>query len=65
MTNTELKPCPFCGNDKNHRGLSIGADINLGNTNKDYYVYCHTCACRGGIQMNEALAIKTWNRRTQ
>lgn len=63
----QLKPCPFCNEEKELM-------ISLHRFNKTYFVECKNCGCRGPIaiteilgspMMNEkegmALAIDSWN----
>ena len=52
---TELKPCPFCGSD--------GAVVRMGGS---YFVMCETCTCcRVKGYGSEAAAIEAWNTRSE
>jgi len=57
---TELKPCPFCGNDDQalfmipHEGMR---------TSLTRYAYCIKCLSRGPIKRSEKEAIEAWNIR--
>lgn len=69
MAQTELEPCPFCGND----------DLGIGRSTEDRegyptYVYCETCGAQGPWIYTRDKAVFTctmiacemtgWNRRT-
>lgn len=55
MSNTELKPCPFCGGK---------ANIDCGNGIYEvYYVFCKKCKTRHPNRLTREDAIKFWNRR--
>jgi len=64
MTAPDLKPCPFCGGDKN---MICKTDYDGGDA---YAVSCRYPECHGGIFMlgygyfhTEAEAIAAWNTR--
>ena len=56
MSNTELKPCPFCG----------GKPVLLKHNDEDYYkVFCECCGARQWTFANrtDRDAIRNWNTR--
>lgn len=55
MTETKLKPCPFCGEETKLRIDDIGL-------NKRYYS-CRVCLAYGPAGVGEDGAIKAWNTR--
>lgn len=63
MSNTELKPCPFCGG-KAKTAYAIN-DYNR------WGVYCKECGCTvdvedwKGVEDTEENAIAAWNRRAK
>lgn len=54
MSNIELKPCPFCGNEGH---LSQHGD--------SYIVSCFDCGAQIDYCASEEEAVKAWNKRTQ
>lgn len=68
MTESRLKPCPFCGGDAKFRRRKVGAYL-------EHYVKCRTCNCRTGVvaigvmssndrvEEAEREAIRAWQRR--
>lgn len=67
MTASELKPCPFCGNDGSggiNKALHCSGDPNIG-----YCVQCDVCTATmgysysGGEEDDEKAAIEAWNTR--
>jgi len=62
MTDNELKPCPFCGN--NDQGMfSIPIDSRYGDRLK--YVECMVCHDQGSWAATEEEAIDAWSRRAE
>ena len=60
MTNTQLKPCPFCGSAHGpevHRGQIVGT-----RDNGHRFVRCTNCGATGTYK-SEADAIEAWNTR--
>jgi transcription elongation factor Elf1 len=55
MENTELLPCPICGNK----------EIYLEQTSKGYGAVCYKCGI-GFVETNwtRDYVVKTWNKRT-
>lgn len=62
MTDTELKPCPFCGSEI-HNEVSGGRDEDVLVLKGSYWMNCVTCDCDGPIRHTEAEAIAAWNQR--
>jgi len=59
---TELKPCPFCGNEKIViRTLSYSESGMFGAKS----VCCLECCAEGGTQGTEKEARECWNRRAE
>lgn len=56
MSETKLKPCPFCG------GEAKIATHDWGYSVKDYLVYC-SCGCELKKFMSKEDAINDWNTR--
>lgn len=68
MTESKLKPCPFCGGSAKFRRRKTGAYL-------EHYVKCRTCNSRSGVVVigvmssnaraseAEAEAIRLWQRR--
>ena len=63
MSNTELKPCPFCGGKATLRtGVLFRTEA---------FVKCNTCKCRtitykgGDHEDTVYLAVAAWNRRAE
>lgn len=56
MSNTELKPCPFCG------GEAIKSTFSWGNISDEYTIECTVCRARTTVLKLEQ-AIEVWNRR--
>ena len=50
MSETKLKPCPFCGGDEIEAG-TVG------------YAYCINCDAEGPHTQTKADAIEAWNKR--
>lgn len=53
MKERDLKPCPFCGNDKPKLMHNWG----------DAVIYCSQCDSSSGCYDTEEEAIEAWNRR--
>lgn len=58
--NTELEPCPFCGDQDAEVAESSVPTIAGG---KKQAVYCTGCFCEGPTADTHAEAIAAWNRR--
>ena len=56
-TNSELKPCPFCGND------DVQPQPCGMNGVQVYSVRCLSCGARGPASYHDE-CIENWNRRT-
>lgn len=56
MSNTELKPCPFCGGKAELIRRSSESPYNHG-------VWCRSCRCRTSFEKSENEAIEAWNTR--
>lgn len=57
MSNSKLKPCPFCGGEAGiKKDCCFGGDI--------YFVECQHCLTRGSGEHLKANAIAAWNKRT-
>lgn len=56
-TDTDLKPCPFCGG-KGERHETPHDDIDI-----DYFIRCISCGAEGGWSKVRAGAVTHWNRR--
>ena len=54
MTESELKPCPFCGGDAERQ--MTGRATHFG--------WCERCDARGPANIDAAQAIAAWNTRT-
>lgn len=54
MSETELKPCPFCDGK---------AHLYHGELNR-YVAQCKTCGIRTQAYLKEESAVAIWNRRT-
>ena len=55
MSETELKPCPFCGGEAEYcKGDWIG---------KEYWVKCTKCSCKTSLSNNYKKPIEEWNTR--
>ena len=53
---SELKPCPFCGNEDNLKRYDNGFDY--------YWIECGDCGCcTEGKEGSEGNGIKNWNTR--
>lgn len=68
MSETKLKPCPFCGGEASLGTIKYSpCDITkLNNREKGYFVNCQMCSARNehGISYaTEEEAIKHWNTR--
>lgn len=61
MNDSELKPCPFCGNGKDE----ITKPKVVLNYNVGYYVECQSCFAKGGFASNKDGAIDFWNERVK
>ena len=55
---SELKPCPFCGNDTITTGITKAPMVS-----QRFYVVCTNCSAR--IERSACLskAVTAWNRR--
>ena len=56
---TELKPCPFCGNNAKLKQFTSGC---LKKT-KVFYVECYVCRNQTKVELDKEQAIEAWNRR--
>lgn len=56
MSNTELKPCPFCG------GEAKIATCDWGYAMKEYWAYC-SCGCETKKFYSKERVIEKWNTR--
>lgn len=54
MTETELKPCPFCGGKPNLRSYS---------KSRNWIVFCSKCETETQVYESEQKAVKAWNSR--
>lgn len=54
MTETELKPCPFCGGKPNLRSYS---------KSRNWIVFCSKCETETQVYESEQEAVKAWNSR--
>lgn len=59
MSNTELKPCPFCGADDPEIVEEIDHMLKQIYT----FVRCPCCGASSGGHFRKDVAIKRWNRR--
>ncbi len=57
MSNTELKPCPFCG------GEAKIATYDWGYSVKEYWCYCSFCDCSSSRYHSKEEAINAWDMR--
>jgi Lar family restriction alleviation protein len=55
MNESELWPCPFCGNE--HPSLAPGEQ------SPDCWVECPECGAHGPYSMSKDAAVKGWNIR--
>ncbi len=53
---TELKPCPFCGENV--------AEV-MGDSGNGFYVECGHCWVRGPVADTKVKAARDWNRRAE
>jgi len=58
MTKTELKPCPFCGGEKQENNR-----VPMDAGNSIYWIFCENCHTCGPIADTKRAAIAAWNRR--
>lgn len=56
---TELKPCPFCGNNAKPRRFRSG----ILKYKAVHYVECAVCRIRTSVELDIDTAIEAWNRR--
>lgn len=54
-----LKPCPFCGFDKNEW------KFHTANGNPVFNVECRKCGAKTAKKMSSAEAVAAWNRRAE
>ena len=63
VSSTELKPCPFCGNDQ-----PIIEKYSIAGTGERYRVACGQFDCgaevRSGYWVHPNMAVRAWNRRS-
>ena len=57
----ELKPCPFCGDDK----IKVMMRNPWHGENITYYVICYHCGSRTALHDENQRAIEAWNRRAE
>jgi Lar family restriction alleviation protein len=50
---SELKPCPFCGNER----------VNVAEIAGSFFAVCGTCGAQGKQRATISGAVGTWNRR--
>ena len=55
---TELKPCPFCGNDEIDCCYEAEEDVY-----EFYFCKCKACGATAGFYQTEQEAIAAWNKR--
>lgn len=58
---TELKPCPFCGNNAKARVFTSGCLKKI----KVWYIECCVCRIRTSVEHDLDRAIEAWNRRAK
>lgn len=56
---TELKPCPFCGNNAKARRFESG----IFKRTKVWYIECVVCGNQTKVQLELEHAADKWNRR--
>jgi Lar family restriction alleviation protein len=61
MNETELKPCPFCGNEAK---FTDNKNVKSDYAPISYGVKCRNCFVISEYEDNKQLAIKAWNTRT-
>ena len=59
----KLKPCPFCGADKEN-GVHIDVVVSFDELEDDthYGVICENCGARCGYFKRMTEAVETWNK---
>lgn len=59
----KLKPCPFCGADKEN-GVHIDVVVSFNELKDDthYGVICENCGARCGYFKRLTEAVETWNK---
>ena len=63
MSNTELKPCPFCGGKaKMYAGNLLRSDSD-NEMIKVLYLRCTSCGAKSGAYTRAEMAKEAWNRR--
>jgi Lar family restriction alleviation protein len=62
----ELKPCPFCGGEAEHKMYFWGNHTKTHKPIWCYYIFCAECgAMTDNIFKTEEEAITAWNRRVK
>jgi Lar family restriction alleviation protein len=56
MPETELKPCPFCGESAEHRSDFFSDAI-------EHWIVCDTCGARSSLEEEEVHVFSNWNHR--
>lgn len=56
---TELRPCPFCGNNAKPRRFHSG----IIKSTTVHYIECVVCRIRTPVELDIEMAIEAWNRR--
>lgn len=74
MTEINLKPCPFCGNEKieisNENDVNGLDEFDSNYSENPYFlaccsVYVNGCGATGGCASTEQEAADKWNRRVE
>lgn len=56
MSDTKLKPCPFCGAEVELHSVDIGSAT-------DYFISCKECGCKQSGSISRQAVINAWNER--
>ena len=65
MSETKLKPCPFCGGGAELESKDVSWDHqHVGGTFTVFWVSCYKCFSRTG-EFDRHVAIRRWNRRVK
>jgi Lar family restriction alleviation protein len=62
---TELKPCPFCGNNAKGQMNFNGVRVYITEDENRFYVQCDTCGSRTAEKTTPEKAEAVWNMRAE